>query len=170
MTIGRNTDEFERTERGRVATAERPQPSVHAREEDVVTTQRGGGSLARGMIRLLALPIAYALALVETVLGFRLAFLLAGANPTNDFVDFVYDAGDPLAEPFQGIIANKTVDSGIFEQVNPGLFEPATTIAMAVCMAIGLVVIGLILMLTRTPSTGKIVESRNSRQRAAYEH
>jgi len=115
ITIDRHTDEFKRTDRGgSVATAERPQPSVHAREEDVVTTHRGRGSLARGMIRMLALPVAYAQALVQTILGFRLAFLLAGANPSNDFVDFVYEAGEPLAEPFQGIIANETVDGGLF--------------------------------------------------------
>ncbi len=118
---------------------------------------------------MLALPVAYALALVQTVLGFRLAFLLAGANPANDFVDFVYDAGDPLAEPFQGIIANKTADGGLFEQVNPGLFEPATAIAMAAYLAIGVVLLGLILALTSRPSASSVATSQ-SRHRTAYEH
>ena len=47
-----------------------------------------------------------ALAVVETLLVGRLAFLLAEANANNGFVNFIYDVSKPLAEPFQGIVAN----------------------------------------------------------------
>lgn len=162
-------DEYERAEsRGGVAVAERPRPTQHAQEE-VVTTERESTGFARGFLRVLALPVAYVLALVMTVLGFRLAFQLMGANPANDFVDFVYDVSGPLAEPFQGIIDNQTADSGIFAQDSAGIFEPATAIAMAVYLAIGILILGLIMILSSGPSRSRAVEHRGGR-RTAYEH
>jgi len=170
VTIRRYTDETD----GGVATAERPRVSENVSDEATVRRQEsGGGSLMRGLVRaMLVLPLAYALVVVQMFLGLRLAFQIAGANPNNDVVDAAYEVGDPLAEPFQGIIANRTVDSGVLEQVNPGLFEPANAIAMAVYLTIGALVIGLILALTRSSSGGRtagVVTTRSS-ERAAYEH
>src|SRR5881227_1330119 len=93
-------------------------------EEQVTTATPSAWSVARGWIRVLAAWIGIALAVVEVILGFRLGFLLANANPSNSFVDFIYDISDPLTDPFQGIVSNRSVDSGVF--------EPASLIAMLV--------------------------------------
>jgi len=116
MAIRRRTEEEEiEDEHGRYRTAvhEREPADRHEAlaEEQVVTATPDSWSVARGWIRVIALWIAVALAAVETVLGFRLGFLLAGANASNGFVDFIYDISDPLAEPFQGIFANETVNA-----------------------------------------------------------
>ena len=76
-------------------------------EEQVVRSSAGGGwDLARGWVRSLGAVIMVALAVVETLLIGRLGFLLAEANASNGFVNFIYDVSKPLAEPFQGIVAN----------------------------------------------------------------
>lgn len=171
MAIRTHPNEMKRTEDQRgmnpagVAAADRASEAVPA--------QRRGRGFAKTLVRLLVLPAAYGLAVVETILGFRLAFLMAGANPNNDFVDFIYQSGDPLAEPFQGLLASKTVDGGAFEQASAGVFEPANAIAMGVYMAVGFVLIGLIFLVTRVRSPGgerRDEGSRISNRTAAYEH
>ena len=102
--------------------------------------------------------IGISLAVVEVILGFRLGFLLAGANPSNGFVDFIYDISDPLAEPFQGIVSNRGVDGGTF--------EPASIIAMLVYLVAGALLIALILA-TRSglvPHGDRVVSSRTRRR------
>ena len=110
MPFGKRTETVEE-ERGRHPTAVREreyvEPTHDARnevdaEEQVTTTTPSAWSVARGWIGVLAAWIAIALAVVEVVLGFRLGFLLASANPNNGFVDFIYDISDPLTDPFQG--------------------------------------------------------------------
>jgi hypothetical protein len=166
---GRRED-YDRSEsRGGVARAERPRAAEYAHEEEFATTHEQSSGLGRGLLRLLALALAYVLALVMGVLGLRLGFLLMGANPANDFVDSIYNLSDPLAEPFQGISDNKTADSGIFAQDSAGIFEPATAIAMGVYLAIGILVIGLIMLLSSRGSTSSAAETHRGR-RAAYEH
>src|SRR5437867_11140812 len=146
MALGRRTEKVE-DERGRHATAvpERGyvhEPTTHAArnevdaEEQVTTATPSASSLARGWIGLFATWSGSSLAVVEVILGFRLGFLLAGANPSNGFVDFIYDISDPLAEPFQGIVSNRGVDGGTF--------EPPSFIAMLVYLVAGARLIALI--------------------------
>jgi hypothetical protein len=113
---------------------------------------------------MLALWVAIALATVETLLGFRLAFLIGEANSANGFVEFIYDVTDPLVEPFQGIIANDTLSNG-------GIFEPATVIAMVVYLAAAALVIAAILVATAGigPDHDTVVSSRTrARDRAVH--
>ena len=108
--------------------------------------------------------IGISLAAVEVILGFRLGFLLAGANPSNGFVDFIYDISDPLAEPFQGIVSNRGVDGGTF--------EPASIIAMLVYLVAGALLIALILAMRSglAPHGDRVVSSRTRhRERVAHE-
>src|SRR3989442_9779514 len=93
--------------------------------------------MARGWMGFLATFIGIALAAVEVILGFRLGFLIANANPNNGFVDFIYDISRPLTDPFQGIVSNRSVDGGVF--------EPASIIAMLVYLIAGILLISLIL-------------------------
>jgi hypothetical protein len=132
-------------------------------EEQVTTTTPSAWSVARGWIGVLAAWMAIALAVVEVVLGFRLGFLLAAANPGNGFVDFIYDISDPLAEPFQGIVSNRSVDGGTF--------EPASIIAMLVYLVAGALMIAAVLaMASGLAPRGDTVVSRRTRHREGLGH
>jgi uncharacterized protein YggT (Ycf19 family) len=110
----------------------------------------GGWNLARGWVRSLGAVIMVALAVVETLLVFRLGFLLAEANSSNGFVNFIYDVSKPLAAPFQGIIS----DSGNLEFAAP--------IAMLVYAVAALLLIAALYAVTAGPSAAgeKVVTSR----------
>ena len=120
-------------------------------EEQVMHSTAGGWNLARGWVRSLGAIILVALAVVETLLIGRLAFLLAEANSDNGFVNFIYDVSKPLAAPFQGIIA----DSGNLEFASP--------IAMVVYAVAALLLIAVLFAVTAGPSAAgeKVVTSRS---------
>ena len=126
-------------------------------QEQVVHSSAGGWNLARGWVRSLGAIIMVALAVVETLLGFRLGFQLAEANSNNGFVSFIYDVSKPLAAPFQGIIANS------------GAFEPASIIAMGVYAVAALLLIAVLFAITSGPSAAgeKIVTSRTQHRERA---
>lgn len=123
-------------------------------EERVVHSSAGGWNLARGWVRSLGALILVAGAVVETLLVFRLAFLLANANSDNGFVNFIYDVSKPLASPFQGIVA----DTGNLEWASP--------IAMGVYAVAALLLIALLFAVTSGPSAGgeKTVTSRTQQR------
>jgi len=172
MPFGKRT-ETDEDERGRHPTAVRErgyveEPSHAARnevdaEEQVTTATPSAWSVARGWIGVLAAWIGIALAVVEVVLGFRLGFLMANANPSNGFVDFIYDISGPLTDPFQGIISNRGVDGGVF--------EPASLIAMLVYLVAGALLIAFILAMTSglAPHGDRVVSSRR-RHREGVAH
>ena len=152
MTIRRQDEEMT-GERGRpMVVADRPLVrDASVVEEQVVHSPVGGWNLARGWIQSLGGAIFVALAVVETLLVFRLGLLLAKANATNGFVNFIYDISRPLAAPFQGIVSRS------------GNFEYASLIAMGVyAVAALLLVAGLSAITTAGPSAGgeKVVTSR----------
>jgi hypothetical protein len=100
---------------------------------------------------------------LEALLGFRFAFLLAGANPTNGFVDFIYDSSNWLVDPFEGIAATSAVDGGVF--------DPATLIAMAVVMVVAALVVLALSALTAYSGSGSHATTRTtSRHGHASEH
>jgi len=119
-------------------------------EEQVVHSPAGGWNLARGWVRSLGAVILVGLAVIETLLVFRLGFLLAEANPSNGFVNFIYDVSKPLAKPFQGIVA----DSGNLEFAAP--------IGMVVYAVAALLLIAVLFAITSGPSAAgeKVVTSR----------
>ena len=126
-------------------------------EEQVMHSPSGGWNLARGWVRSLGALIMVALAVVETLLVFRLGFLLAEANSSNGFVNFIYDASKPLAEPFQGIVANS------------GNFEYASAIAMGVYAVAALLLIAILFAITAGPSAAgeQVVTSRTQESNRA---
>lgn len=126
-------------------------------EEQVVRSLGGGWNLARGWVRSLNAVIMVALSVVETLLVFRLGFQLAKANSDNGFVNFIYDVSKPLAEPFQGIVANS------------GVFEPANIIAMGVYAVAALLLIAVLWAVTSGPSADaeKVVTSRTQHRERA---
>jgi uncharacterized protein YggT (Ycf19 family) len=124
-------------------------------EEQVVHSPAGGWNLARGWVRSLGAVIVAALAIVETLLVFRLGFLLASANSNNGFVNFIYDVSKPLAAPFQGIVANT------------GNLEYASPIAMVVYAVAALLLIAVLFAVTSGPAGAgdKVVSSRTQSER-----
>lgn len=62
-----------------------------------------------------ALFVNYVLTVVETLLLFRFVFKLFDANPSNGFVNFIYDLTAPLLSPFRGIFASPTENGAVFE-------------------------------------------------------
>ena len=126
-------------------------------EEQVVHSPAGGWNLARGWVRSLGAVILVGLAVIETLLVFRLGFLLAEANPSNGFVNFIYDVSKPLAKPFQGIVA----DSGNLEFAAP--------IGMVVYAVAALLLIAALFAITSGPSAAgeKVVTSRTQQSKRA---
>jgi len=96
-----------------------------------------GLDLAKAWARFLAFWIAMAAVVTETLLALRMGLLAGEANAGNGFVEFIYDVTGPLIQPFEGIMAVRTVDNG-------GIFEPATAFAMAVYLAAALLLIAAI--------------------------
>jgi uncharacterized protein YggT (Ycf19 family) len=124
-------------------------------EEQVVHSSGSGWNQARGWVRSLGGAVLVALAIVETLLAFRVGFLLAKANASNSFVNFIYDVSKPLASPFQGIVA----DSGNLEWASP--------IAMGVYAIAALLLIAVLFAVTAGPSaTGEsVLTSRTQSER-----
>jgi uncharacterized protein YggT (Ycf19 family) len=145
MTTRRTTQEVE-DERGHdVRTVDETTDNHPTRDAAVVSDRAvtsaspGGASVARRLMTSLALLVGVAAAAVTTLIGFRLAFLMTEANAANSFVNFIYDVTDPLVEPFQGIIANDTLNNG-------GILEPASIIAIAVYLLAAVFLIAVILV------------------------
>jgi uncharacterized protein YggT (Ycf19 family) len=118
-----------------------------------VQSTGSGWNQARGWVRSLGGAILVALAIVETLLIFRVGFLLAEANASNSFVNFIYDVSKPLASPFQGIVA----DSGNLEWASP--------IAMGVYAIAALLLIAVLYAVTAGPSaSGESVLTSRTQQ------
>lgn len=142
MSIQKQDEDIGEGSERRTAVADRPvarQDSEQV-EEQVVHSTGSSWELARSWVRSLGALILVALAVVETLLVFRLGFLLADANSSNGFVNFIYDVSKPLAEPFQGIIA----DSGNLEFASP--------IAMVAYLFAALLMIAGLFAITSGPS------------------
>lgn len=131
---------------------------VVGHEEEVVRSRGTAWDFAAGWVRAFGVWIMVALAVVEAALAFRLGLLLAGANPSNGFVEFIYDVSGPLVDPFEGIARNRAVDGGVF--------EPAALIAMVVYLVAALLLVALLWALTAGPSPGgeRFATSRTQRR------
>lgn len=90
------------------------------RKQEVKETEPASDTLRR--------IISILFTLAGIVLIFRFVFKLFGANPDNQFVDFLYG----ITEPYVGIF------SGIFAETEwgNGVFEPATLIALVVLFVV----------------------------------
>ena len=59
--------------------------------------------------------IWYVLDIVEILLLFRFSLKALGANPFNDFTNFIYSISNPFAQPFQGIFRVSVSSSFVLE-------------------------------------------------------
>lgn len=72
--------------------------------------------------------------LLVALIGLRFVMLLAGANPLNGVVEFLYGFTYPFVAPFQSIFGSTSPDTGIVAQ---SVFEPGALIAMAAYALVG---------------------------------
>ena len=147
----RRLEEVDANGRRRVTILEESEdPAIEARdhevqgEEEVVETYPDTWHVARGWLRTVGAFVAVAFAVIETLLLFRFGFLLASANPSNGFVDFIYDITGGMVEPFDNIVAA--------ESVGDGVFEPATLMAVVVYAALALLIMMLLWAASSAPS------------------
>jgi hypothetical protein len=101
----------------------------------------GATEVARPFVGLISSLIIVSLLVVEVLLGTRLGFQLAEANPESNFVEFIYDTSGPLVEPFSGIMTVEVQDDG-------GVFDPNILIAMAVYLVAGILALAVLWALT----------------------
>lgn len=59
--------------------------------------------------------IWFVLAIVETLLGFRMTLKALGANAASGFTSLIYALSDPLALPFSGILNLTVTNNSVFE-------------------------------------------------------
>jgi len=170
LTIRRRVEEVDEDGMRTVTTTDEPTRETVASSDETVAEEQvvrsGGWNTARGFVRTFGLWILVALAVVETLLGFRLGFLLAGANPANGFVDFIYDVSEPLADSFGGIAVNRAVDGG-------GVFESASLIAMIVYAVAAFLLLAALWAITAFPSPGgehSGVTRTRHQERTPHEH
>jgi len=116
--------------------------------------RRAGGEARSGLWTGLAVWGSTAISLVgaatfvvEALLALRLTFRLADANASNAFVDFVYDLTDALVAPFRGITTTRQVEGGVF--------EPETAIAMIVYLLAAIALLMLLRAVTLGPVAGR---------------
>ena len=69
---------------------------------------------------------------IVALIAIRFVLLLLGANPNAGFTDLVYSLTGPLVAPFEGIFGAPDVESGVF--------DPASLVAIVVYSLIGWVV------------------------------
>ena len=75
-------------------------------------------------------------AVVEALIAIRFVMLLLGANPDAGFTSFVYGVTGPLVAPFEGIFGAPDVETGVF--------DPASLVALIVYPLVGWVIAKLI--------------------------
>jgi uncharacterized protein YggT (Ycf19 family) len=73
---------------------------------------------------------------VIALIAIRFVLLVLGANPNAGFTDVVYDVTGPLVAPFEGIFGAPNVETGVF--------DPASLVAIVVYSLIAWVVVKLI--------------------------
>lgn len=144
----------------RTVIVDRPEVVAHdeaeGSEHERVTTYSDSWTMARGGMRMFNSLVAFAVLIVETLLAFRLAFALGGANATNGFVNFIYDVSHPFVSPFVGI-ASHSVDG-------KSVFEPETVIAMAVWAVVALLIVAAVNILLSAPAPARSEAVTRERQ------
>jgi len=70
----------------------------------------------------------YILGVIEILIGMRFVLKILGANPTNGFVDFIYNVSGVLTAPFDTIFGVTTTQGARVQSV----FEPSILVAAAV--------------------------------------
>jgi hypothetical protein len=102
--------------------------------------------------------IGFLLGLLEALLALRFFLRLAGANPFNDFVEFIYDVTGWFVAPFDTIFDDQTLTSG-------GTAEWSTLFAMVIYLLAGAAVLKIVDLVLAPIPTGAEVHTVTRRRR-----
>lgn len=80
----------------------------------------------------------YIAGILSTLLGFRFLLSLLGANTSNQFANFIYNASHPFVAPFFNLFRYSIVDYGVSR------FEVYTLVAILVYSVIAWGIVGLL--------------------------
>src|SRR5689334_19150012 len=94
-----------------------------ARDDTVVARDNYGASVFSKVVWLVA-------GVILLLLGFRFLLSLLGANTSNAFANFIYDASHPFVSPFFGLFNYNNIQYGVSR------FEVYTLVAMLVYAAL----------------------------------
>ena len=107
---------------------------VEAEERDSVTTdpyeERRDSAWRVGQLIFLVFAV------VEALIATRFVMLLLGANPDAGFTSFIYSVTGPLVAPFEGIFGAPDLETGVF--------DPASLVALIVYPLVGWVIAKLL--------------------------
>jgi uncharacterized protein YggT (Ycf19 family) len=152
MAYQRTTEQGERADQ-----AAPPTQRVVTNSEETYTTASDPYEDRRNAAWRLGQLVYLIFGVVIALIAIRFVLLLLGANPNAGFTDFVYDVTGPLVAPFEGIFGAPDIESGVF--------DPASLVAIVVYSLIAWVVakvIGISLGETRTGvrSNSRSVDTR----------
>ena len=99
-----------------------------------------------GPLSFLARVVWFVAGVIEALLALRFIFILLGANPANNFVNFIYNVSYPFARPFFGIF-NYSINYGVAR------VELSSLVAMAVYALIAYGITRLLLIGRASGST-----------------
>lgn len=147
MAYQRTTERIERTEHAApVATEHHAEAEeVHAVAADPYDARRDS---AWRVGQLVYLVFGVAIALI----AIRFVLLLLGANPDAGFTNLVYSVTNPLVAPFEGIFGAPNLETGVF--------DPASLVAMAIYALVGWAVGKLLDILLSDTRTGVHTSAR----------
>ncbi|MBS3991365.1 MAG: YggT family protein [Erysipelothrix sp.] len=103
--------------------------NYNKKSENINTSTQSQQSLIRRILIV-------AFGLLETMLGFRFVFKIAGANPANALIKMLYDITEPIVGVFANIFTPAT-NNGL---ETTSVFEPGTLIAMVVIALLAIAV------------------------------
>lgn len=109
---------------------------------------------------LLLFFINFVLSVIEILLSLRLLLRLFGANPTNNFVAWIYSTTSGLISPFVGIFVSPVIKGGY-------VLEMSTLIAMVVYGLIGYLLYELVKFIAYQASSYYEVPDQDPRKRIA---
>lgn len=98
-------------------------------EDDRPVANRAVTPVAAGP-SILSQVIWFVAGVILLLLAFRFVLALLGANTTNGFAQFIYNASHPFAAPFFGLFHYNNIQYGVSR------FEVYTLVAMAVYAAV----------------------------------
>lgn len=92
---------------------------------------------------MIARIVTIILGVISLIVGLRFVFLLLGANPSSQFVSWIYDWSQPFVAPFAGIFGqSSTVAAAGQGIVTQSIFDWTALIALVIYGIIGAVVGG----------------------------
>jgi uncharacterized protein YggT (Ycf19 family) len=93
--------------------SERKERVIVRQDEDYAQKKRiveHNVSLQQVLVSRVSHLIWFIVAIVNALLIFRFSLKMIGANPVNQFVNFLYSVTNPMVYPFQNIVANPSVN------------------------------------------------------------